>query len=718
MRFVVLAVLAFVTAANAFAVAPQFWRVRSAEDLLAGEIDGFAVTSRGQLKAAPSVRKVATFTDPFVLSQTATSNGDQFFGTGNDGKVYRLRGAELKLIYTAPEPEIYAIASRDNAVYAGTSPNGKIYRVDPESGKATTFYDPKQAYIWALRFSGNDLIAATGVEGKLFRVTPAGEGKVWFDSAETHLRSMAPRPDGTMLVGASGKGRIYAVRADGSAHALYDSALSEISSVYVDPSGTGWAAGVSNVLPASAPKTPATKSPQQQSGSAAAQSEARKEETAPPVEVSFSFEDSTGTSSQPGAGELYRINTDDFVEIVRKFEREMIYALSAGRDGSVLLSTGPQGRIYEYRDGEVALIGNVPEKQVVSITNGASGTFITTTNSGAVYRLDSAPFARAEFRSAAKDVDRFSKFGQYRIDGSRVADGAVAIAFRSGNTRTPDATWSIWTSPLTTREGTIGAPAGRYIQWKLSMAKPVPDLAVESVTLAFVNRNVAPSIDSVAVQDPAVVFITSGYPASPQVVEATNPDEYGIFSSLEPARERQEPGKRAFRKGYRTISWRARDENGDALRHSVSFRLRGTERWLRLRENIEETQLNFDTSQLPDGTYQLKVTATDAPDNPEMPLTDVKEGIEFQIDNTSPVVTSSTEGDDVVVRVTDALSPVGKVEYSADAQKWIRLTPVDGIADSTGETFRLPKSTLTGKFVVVRAVDAFFNVTTESIAVR
>ena len=150
----------------------------------------------------------------------------------------------------------------------------------------------------------------------------------------------------------------------------------------------------------------------------------------------------------------------------------------------------------------------------------------------------------------------------------------------------------------------------------------------------------------------------------------------------------------------------------------MSFRLRGTERWLRLRENIEETQLNFDTSQLPDGTYQLKVTATDAPDNPEMPLTDVKEGIEFQIDNTSPVVTSATEGDDVVVRVTDALSPVGKVEYSADAQKWIRLTPVDGIADSTGETFRLPKSTLTGKFVVVRAVDAFFNVTTESIAVR
>ena len=187
--------------------------------------------------------------------------------------------------------------------------------MDPESGKATTFYDPKQAYIWALRFSGSDLIAATGVEGKLFRVTPAGEGKVWFDSAETHLRSMAPRSDGTMLVGASGKGRIYAVRPDGSAHALYDSTLSEISSIYVDPSGTGWAAGVSNVLPSSAPKTPATKAPQQQGGSSAAQTEGRKEDAPPAAEVSFSFDDGPGAASaQAGAGELYRINNDGFVE--------------------------------------------------------------------------------------------------------------------------------------------------------------------------------------------------------------------------------------------------------------------------------------------------------------------------------------------------------------------------------------------------------------------
>jgi hypothetical protein len=719
-RGLALVVTLFV-AVNLFAVAPQFWRVRNAEDFLAGDIEGFAVTSRGELRPGPSLKKVGTFTDPFVLAQVAAPNGDHFFGTGNEGKVYRLRGTELKAIYTAPESEIYAVAFHDGALYAGTSPNGKIYRIDPNDGKATLFYDPKAAYIWAMVFLPNgDLAVATGVDGKLFRVNAKGEGKVLFDSPETHLRSLAVKKDGTILAGGSAKGRIYEIRPDGGAHALYDSALSEISSIYVDANDIGWASAASNILPSTAPaKTAATKAAQSGTASASASAaEAKKEEPAGNVEVSISFDDSTGSSSASGptgSGEIYKINPDGFVEIVRKFEHEMAYGITGGPNGSILLSTGPQGRIYEMKDGEVALIGSVPEKQVVSISTTGSETLITTTNSGAVYRMDAGPSTRAEFRSAAKDVERFSRFGNYRIEGENIGEGHLAIAFRSGNTRTPDSTWSPWSLPSTATDSSINAPAGRYIQWKMTMPKPAADISVDAVTVAFINRNVAPVIDNVTVQEPAVVYITGSYPQSPQVVEATNPDEYGIFTSLDTPREKNDPGKKVYRKGFRTVTWRAHDDNGDSLRYTLSFRRKGADKWLRLRENVEETSMNFDTSQLPDGNYELRLSVTDGQDNPETPLTDVKEGIDFRVDNTPPSITFTPEGEDVVIRVTDKLSPIAKVEYSADAQKWIRATPVDGISDSPSESYRLKRSALAGKFVIVRAVDAFYNVATESI---
>ena len=717
-------ILAFVllAATNAFAVAPQFWRVRTADEFLGGEIEGFAVTPRGELRPAPSAAKIATFTDPFVLCQTTAANGDRFFGTGNNGKVYRLRGTELKAIYTAPEPEIYAIAFQQGNLVVGTSPNGKVYRVDPESGKSSVLFDPKQAYIWAIAaLGGGDVAVATGLEGKLYRVSSNGTSRVLFDAPEPHLRSLAVKSDGTILAGGSGKGRIYEITPGGAARALYDSALTEISTIFIDSSGIGWAAGATNVLPATAPSKPQQGKPASQGpGSTTTPKEdaPKKEGEAPgAVDVGFSFDNPPSSANQTsGSAELYRISPDGYVETIRKFEHEIIYSISAAQNGSILLGTGPHGRMYEVHDHEIALVAVVPDKQVVSISRAGNDTVVTTTNSGAVYRLGAAGSNKSELRSAVKDVERFSRFGHYRIEGKSV-DHGLAISFRSGNTRTPDITWSGWSSPSTTAQGTASAPPARYIQWKLDAEGADPSTVIDMVSVAYINRNSAPVIDSMIVNDPGAIFLGS-YSQGSQIVEATNPDEYGIFTSLEAPRDKNETGKRVFRKGYRTVSWRAHDENGDSLRYSLSFRLKGSTSWLRLRDNMDENSMNFDTSQLPDGTYELRLTASDANDNPSMPLSDTREGVEFDVDNTPPTITFVAGPTDVRVRVTDQRSPVGKVEYSVDAQKWMRLTPDDGVADSPDETYTIKRSSLAGHFVIVRAVDSFYNVATASVDLK
>lgn len=716
MRLLLLAILSFALAAPAWAVQPQIWKTATVDEFLAGELEGMLVTSSGELRPGPAVEKIASFTEPFVLSQVADGTGTRYFGTGNDGKIYRLRGKEMKLLYTAPEPEIYALAFSGGALYAGSSPSGKIYRVNPASGAATEFYDPKEAYIWAIEpLREGGFAVATGVEGKLHKVTAEGKGSVLFDAPEYHLRSIATAAGGKLLVGGSGEGRIYEIGPNGSGRALYDSALTEISSIWFDAkSGRAWASGVGNVLPAAAPvkstkpdaqktatagATDASK-PQQESGEAAT----------PAVEVSFSFDSSPAAASMSGS-ELYRIEPDGFVEIARKFEREAIYALGGDGIGGVYVSTGPNGRVYRFDDNEIALIAAVPEKQVVSFANDGEAMIVTTTNSGAVYRLGGGASGKGEYRSSVEDTARFSRFGSFEIDGSGIERDAVAISFRSGNSNTPDATWSEWSTSRGAR-GAVGAPAARYLQWKIEASRPV---TVRSVSVAFLNRNVAPVIDNLSVLEPGAVIVSTQYPGSTQVLEATNPDQNGIFASLDAPRERNDPGKRMFRRGYRTLTWKAHDDNGDALRYALSFRKRGTENWLPMRENIEESQFNFDTSQLPDGVYEVQLVAADERDNPDAPSTDTKSGVEFTIDNSAPRIAFETASGVVTVEVTDALSPIAKVEYSVDAEKWHRMLPVDGIADSPEETFRLERTATGKQFVVIRAVDAQYNVATGSV---
>ena len=65
---------------------------------------------------------------------------------------------------------------RRTALYAATSPDGKVYRIT-SAGKPEVFYDPKAKYIWAMAFdSKGNLFVATGDGGEIHRVTPDGKG--------------------------------------------------------------------------------------------------------------------------------------------------------------------------------------------------------------------------------------------------------------------------------------------------------------------------------------------------------------------------------------------------------------------------------------------------------------------------------------------------------------------------------------------------------------
>src|SRR5439155_19454941 len=75
-------------------------------------------------------------------------------------------------------------------------------------------------------------------------------------------------------------------------------------------------------------------------------------------------------------------------------------------------------------------------------------------------------------------------------------------------------------------------------------------------------------------------------------------------------------GRRAYQKGLQTLAWKADDENDDDLSYDMLYRREGETAWKTLRKGIAESILVWDTNTVPNGTYFVKVVASDAPSNP------------------------------------------------------------------------------------------------------
>jgi hypothetical protein len=171
--------------------------------------------------------------------------------------------------------------------------------------------------------------------------------------------------------------------------------------------------------------------------------------------------------------------------------------------------------------------------------------------------------------------------------------------------------------------------------------------------------------------------------------------------------------------------WRAEDDNGDELTYDVMYRREGESTWRPLKSGLKDTLFVWDTSSVPNGTYVLRVLASDAKSNPaDTALVGDLESSSFEIDTVAPVVTMGNvrkDGAGFVIsgEVRDTDSAVTRLEYSLDAQKWESAFARDGILDGRSESFDIRlDAEAAGRTLVVRATDALGNVGTGQVLVR
>jgi hypothetical protein len=706
-----------------YAALPTFWQVSTESELLRGEVENLAIDSFGRLTLGPTSSTIYDASAPFLWTVVNGPDGSLYAGSGNEGQVYRIDSSGRGTVFfDSDELEVHAIApAPGGGIYVGTSPDGKIYKVEA-SGKGAVFFDPADRYIWSLVVdrSGN-VFAGTGDKGVIYKITPDGKGAPFYETKATHAMTLALDRDGRLLAGTESPGRVFRIDAAGKPFVLLDSSYTEIRTIRVDGTGniyvaavsgrSGGSGGVSSSLPDPAPQvlTPSVST----EITVVAIAESPVSPTQPAT--------SSPARSGPATGALFRILPDGASDLIWETREDLPYDVAFEPGGTLLVATGNKGKIYRLSGDPLqpTLVARVNAQQVTSLQPERDGRMIVaTSNPGRLLRLSTTRADRGTYTSDVRDAQTVAMWGTIKWQEGTTG-GRVEISTRSGNTRTPDETWSEWTAPYSERDGSpITSPRARYLQWRAVLSATRGESPyLTSVTAAYLPRNLRPRVTSITIHPPGTVF-QRPFPVDPEIAgfEGDLPERRAAAgqgnTSSSPSL-----GRRTYQKGLLTVVWRAEDDNRDDLTYEVQYRREGETAWKALKRGMSEAILVWDTSSVPNGRYFVRVVASDSISNsPTTALTGALESTSFEIDNTPPTITVTSvrrDGGRVTIAfdARDTNSAVQKADYSLDGDRWQTIYPRDGIADSRFEQFELVlEGEAAARGVILRATDALSNV--------
>lgn len=171
-----------------------------------------------------------------------------------------------------------------------------------------------------------------------------------------------------------------------------------------------------------------------------------------------------------------------------------------------------------------------------------------------------------------------------------------------------------------------------------------------------------------------------------------------------------------------------RRPDNDTLQVTICYKGIEERAWKVIDKNTQKKgSYAWDTLRLPDGKYQVRLTASDDPDNPPETAFSVENTIQpIMVDNSRPDIKSlntaaGTRGRYVISgTVEDKYSNIVKVQYTIDGQEWISAYPVDGIFDSLEESFQITTKPLTaGDYtLIINAFDSDENIGVEKVMIE
>ena len=750
--FVIFLCLAIsVVAPSLFADGTRTWEQSKFEDLTKGSATGVAIRSSGGLELAPSFKLLYATPSTYIWAVVADESGNVYAATGSPARVYRITpDGAATIIFEPQELQVQTLeVGARGVIYAATAPDGKVYKIehrpqekgvgksaknsekdaskaapkdsakqDPAkpaldpSWTSSEYFAPGTKYIWDLILDkAGNLYVATGDHGEIYKVTPKGEHSLFFKSDDTHIRVLALDAQGNLIAGTDGSGLVYRISPAGDGFVLYSAPKKEITALALDRQGNIYAAGVGEKR--------ATSTAPAGSSSVLSLGPGSSESSGPPPtgmsltptpsisHVGGGFPFPGGSSN--GGSDVYRIAADGSPSRIWTSHDDIVYALAFDSHDTLLAGTGNRGHVFAINgQDEFSDLLKAPASQVTGFAKApGGGLYAVSSNLGKVFVLGPGPESEGTYESDVFDAKVFSRWGRVEFRGA----GNVDVLTRSGNVDNPDRNWSPWKQVDLGKDSEMAVPAARYAQWKAVLhagnVKPV----VDTVTLNYLPKNVAPEVEDVSVQMGVRYQPLSKSTGLTLGTDLSGSSGAHFESPVPSTHDRDSVG----------VKWSAHDDNDDQLVYSVYYRGDGETRWLLLKDDLTDKAYSFDASLLPDGGYTIKVVASDAPSHsPGEALTASKESRRFEVDTTPPRVenlTASVEGGQIHLRfrAEDGFSNIKRAEFSVDAGDWKYVEPTGQLSDSKIEDydFTVPleaaKDAGSEHVVVVRVYDKYEN---------
>jgi len=650
------------------AVTTQHFALDSAESFFGGELEGTAVHSDGSVRLGASMKRTEIENVPIAYSVAERGNV-VYVGTGTNGMIYRFEGKKLAKKYATGELLVASLAfGNDGALYAGTLPNGRIFKIDRKTGKIKRFSKPEGAkHIWALLYDSKRgrLIAGTGPEGAILAINPVGAAEVLHKGDASHIMSLAGDGKGTIYAGTNDSALVMKVASDGKVTVVHDFPGNEVTAIDYYDGQLAVAANEFKTQPGVRFKPPA------------------------PAPAPVSPAKGRGARPRPGKGQLWRVSKDGRVERLLDRKDTHFTSVQWGADGTIFAGGGNEGRVFQVEpDASYAIWADVEERQVLGLSLRSKTPVFVTGDGAAIYWVESGTPRKPVWTSDSLDTGFGSKWGRLSWRGR----GKLVFQTRSGNTKEPNDTWSPWSKKLK-QPGRVASPPGRFAQVRTLFPKD-ESAELRAVELYYLPQNQRARISTII-----------GKPPPPK-----------------PGKPAQKPPAPST---LLNLTWSVDNPDNDVLRYRLSYQQEGQPVWrpMFLEDHVvNEPKYTWNTGSIPDGYYVLRVEVSDEEANPDN-LTLRSEAVSepILIDNHPPRIEKLRfRNGRVQGQVVDSLGPIARIQASIDTGVWRDVFPEDLLLDSRSEAFALDLGNLPGNshIVAIRAFDAAGNQANQEITVK